>query len=164
MYNSCDLGINTALFILMEFQKYNHPDRKEFSINTDPSLLNIHFIHQFLSEDSYWSEGVEKKETEKLLEDELCFGLFFKKEQIGFASVTSDFSSYAYISDVFVVEKYQAQGLATWLIECVLSHPRLKKLENWMLLTDDAHGLYEKIGFERIPGSDDQMIKYNPKY
>ena len=144
----------------MNFQKYTHTEKKEFTIDTDPSVLNLNFIHQFLSEDSYWSEGIEKKETEELIKDELCFGLFLKKEQIGFASVTSDFISYAYISDVFVIEKYQSQGLATWLLECVLAHPQLRDLNSWMLLTDDAHGFYEKMGFERVPGSADQMIKY----
>ncbi|MEO1260517.1 MAG: GNAT family N-acetyltransferase [Bacteroidota bacterium] len=147
----------------MIYQHYTHTTIKDFTIHTDPSLLNVRFIHQFLSEESYWSEGVEKKDTKELLEDELCFGVFHKKEQIGFASVTSDFSSYAYISDVFIDKKFERQGLATWLLQCILSHPRLKLLPEWMLLTDDAHELYEKIGFKRIAGSADQMIKYNKK-
>ena len=145
----------------MNYQKYIHSTKKDFIINTDPSLLDLSFIHQFLSEESYWGEGIEKKETTELLEDELCFGVFYKNEQIGFASVTSDFSSYAYISDVFIDKKYERQGLATWLLECILSHPKLKDLPEWMLLTDDAHGLYEKIGFKKVEGSSDQMIKHN---
>ena len=145
----------------MDYQKYIHPEKKEYLIYTDPSFFNIEFIHQFLTNDSYWAKDTGKKETEEKINDELCFGVFYKKEQIGFASVTSDYFNYAYISDVFIDEKYTGRGLATWLMNCILSHPQLINLSNWMLLTDDAHGLYEKIGFEKIKGSADKMIKYN---
>ncbi len=148
----------------MKYQQYHYKNDTAFSVLTDPRLLDLHFIHQFLTEESYWGSEAHLSETKELLEGELCFGLFFHQEQIGFASVTSDFSSYAYISDVFVVEKYQHQGLAKWLLECVLAHPQLKNMESWMLLTDDAHGFYEKVGFERIAGSNDQMIKKNPDF
>lgn len=148
----------------MKHQKYIYQNNSAIFISTDPSLMDTHFIHQFLTEESYWGKDAELSETEDLIAGELCFGLFHEKKQIGFASVTSDFFSYAYISDVFVIEKYQGQGMATWLLECVVTHPQLQNMESWMLLTDDAHGLYEKIGFERVSGSDDQMIKINPNY
>ena len=142
---------------------YTHPEDADVTIATDPALLDVQFVHQFLLEESYWAKDADISETKGLLEDDLCFGLFHKNQQIGFASVTTDYSSYAYLSDVFIVEKYREKGLAKWLVECVLSHPKLKNMKNLMLLTDDAHGLYEKMGFERIPGSDDQMIRYNKK-
>ena len=147
----------------MQHQQYNHPSNVAFTISTDPTSFDIKVIHQFLTEESYWAKDAAISETKALLEDDLCFGLFHKNEQIGFASVTSDFLSFAYISDVFISKKYRNQGLATWLLECVLAHPKVKNMRNLMLLTDDAHGLYEKMGFQRIPGSNDQMIKYNKK-
>ncbi|MEZ4955992.1 MAG: GNAT family N-acetyltransferase [Saprospiraceae bacterium] len=115
-------------------------------------------------EESYWEKEAKLSETEDLIEGELCFGLFYEKNRLVLPASPPIFFSYAYISDVFVIEKYQGQGLATWLLECVLAHPQLQNMESWMLLTDDAHGLYEKIGFKRVSGSADQMIKINPNF
>ncbi|HHM21865.1 MAG TPA: N-acetyltransferase [Bacteroidetes bacterium] len=144
----------------MKHQHYIHPEKKDFSIHTDPDLLDLEYVHRYLKEESYWAGDSEKEETAGMLRDGLCFGVFYQKRQIGVASVTTDGRSYAYISDVFIDEKYERQGLATWLIECVLSHPMIKNLSHCMLLTDDAHSFYEKMGFKRIAGSADQMIKY----
>ncbi len=121
------------------------------------------FIHQFLSEESYWAKGSDREEVEASLEEALCYGVYENGKQIGFASITSDFSSFAYISDVFIHEKCRGKGLSKWLLESILSHPGLKNLSEWMLMTDSAHGLYEQFGFKRVPGSTDQMIKVNSK-
>ncbi|HFA48655.1 MAG TPA: N-acetyltransferase [Bacteroidetes bacterium] len=147
----------------MPHLQYSSPAFEGFSISTDPSDLDLAFVHQFLSEESYWAAGIEKTDTEASLEGELCYSVFYKKKQIGFASVTSDFASFAYISDVFIDAQFRGKGLSLWLLECVLSHPQLQHLESWMLMTDDAHGLYEKMGFERMPGSADQMIRTSKK-
>ncbi len=73
--------------------------------------------------------------------------MYHGDEQIGFARVTTDYATIAYIGDVFVVEGYRGQGLAQWLMECIIAHPELQGLRRWNLTTRDAHGLYYKIGF-----------------
>lgn len=145
----------------MKHQRYQHPEKANIHVETDPAFFNLDFIHQFLSEESYWADGTDQSETIEKIESELCFGLFDLKQQIGFASVTSDGFSFAYISDVFITNVQRGNGYAVWLMTCILKHPFIKDLSSWMLLTTDAHGLYEKIGFSRVEGSPDQMIKYN---
>ena len=81
------------------------------------------------------------------MEHSLCFGLFDKKKQIGFARVISDRATYAYLCDVYVLESYRGKGLGTWLMSCVMKHPDLQRLRRFTLLTRDAHGLYQKFGF-----------------
>ncbi len=142
---------------------FSNAKHNGFSISTDPSKLDMDFIHQFLSEESYWAKGSGRDDVEASLEGELCYGVYENGNQIGFASVTSDFSSFAYISDVFIHEKHRGKGFSKWLMESILSHPGLNNLSEWMLITDSAYGLYEKFGFKRVPGSADQMVKVNPK-
>ena len=76
-----------------------------------------------------------------------CFGLFFHNRQIGFARVISDFATFAYLGDVFVIEEYRGQGLSKWLMETIVIYPELQGLRRWLLATRDAHGLYEQFGF-----------------
>jgi GNAT superfamily N-acetyltransferase len=68
-------------------------------------------------------------------------------QQIGFSRIVSDFSTFAYLADVFVAPEHRQQGLGKWLVECILNHPELQGLRRWMLATRDAHDLYRKYGF-----------------
>ncbi len=128
-----------------------------FTISTDPSKLDKSLIHRFLSEDSYWAEGTTVNEVGDTMDGSLCFGVYRGELQVGFASVETDYASYAYLTDIFIVEEYRGQGLSQWLIETILSHPDLQDLDSWMLITEDAQGLYEKFGFRAIPGSPGHM-------
>ncbi|MCB0518171.1 MAG: GNAT family N-acetyltransferase [Lewinellaceae bacterium] len=124
-----------------------------YFISTDPGKLDRDLIHRFLSKDSYWAEGTTIKEVGDTMEGSLCYGVYFGEQQIGFASVETDYSSYAYLTDIFIVETFRGQGLSQWLIETILAHPDLQELDSWMLITEDAHTLYEKFGFKAVPGS-----------
>ncbi len=141
---------------------YTHTEHPGFLISTDPSKLDLDFVHQFLSEESYWAEGADMEEVEDAIEGTLCYGIYENNKQVGFANITTDFSSFGYISDVLIKESYRGKGLSLWLMECILAHPDLKVLPELLLMTDDAHGLYERFGFKRVPGSKDQMIRVNP--
>ena len=85
--------------------------------------------------------------VERSVENSLCFGLYRGEEQAGFARVTTDRATFAYLADVFVLEGHRGRGLGKWLVEVVLSHPELRGLRRWMLATADAHELYRGYGF-----------------
>lgn len=85
--------------------------------------------------------------VERSAENSLCFGLYRKDEQVGFARVVTDRATFAYLADVFVLEEHRGRGLGSWLTEVVLSHPELRGLRRWMLATADAHELYRRHGF-----------------
>ncbi|HEX4427244.1 MAG TPA: GNAT family N-acetyltransferase [Terriglobales bacterium] len=117
-----------------------------FSISTDPERLDLDVIHGFLTE-SYWAKGVPREVVARSIENALCFGIYSDGKQVGFARVISDYATYAYIGDVFVLEGYRGRGLSKWLMECIMQHPRLQGLRRWSLVTGDAHGLYSQFGF-----------------
>lgn len=126
------------------------------SLTTDQQNFNFEVIFQFLSNDAYWSKDITRTELEEILKDNLCFGLFFEKEQIGLAILTTDFASFAYLSDVFVLEDYRGQGAGKWMLEQIVAQPELKAL-NLLLSTEDAQEFYEKFGFKVVGGSPDMM-------
>jgi GNAT superfamily N-acetyltransferase len=123
--------------------------RDRFSISTDRSKLDRGMIHDFLAA-SYWATGIPRDVVDRSIEGALCFGLFEDGRQVGFARVITDSATFAYLADVFVIESHRGHGLATWLMESILAHPRLQGLRRWMLVTRDAHPLYRKVGFRDL--------------
>jgi GNAT superfamily N-acetyltransferase len=135
--------------------------RDDFLISTDQKLLDIAMIHKFLS-DSYWAKGIPRDIVEQSIQNSLAFGLFKDAVQIGFARVITDYATYAYLADVFVLDNYRGQGLGVWLMEKIMAHPQLQGLRRWSLLTKDAHWLYEKVGFKSISAPERYMEKTVP--
>lgn len=127
--------------------------RGNFVISTDQTRLDIDAIHAYLSR-SYWAEGIPIETVARSIGESLCFGLFDASTQVGFARVITDKATFAYLCDVYVLETHQGQGLGTWLMETVCSHPDLQGLRRFVLITRDAHGLYGKFGFTQleVPG------------
>jgi N-acetylglutamate synthase-like GNAT family acetyltransferase len=120
-----------------------------YLISTDRSLLDHSVIHGYLSR-SYWAEDIPTEIVKKAISNSLCFGVYNSGKQIGFARVISDFSTFAYLADVFILEEERGKGLSKWLVECILKHKQLQGLRNFCLLTRDAHTLYEKFGFKNL--------------
>ena len=131
--------------------------RDDYTISTDPSRLDLRWIHNFLANDAYWSRGIPVDVFEKSIANSLCFGLYYKYQQIGFSRVVSDFSTFAYLADVFIAPEHRQQGLGKWLLECILNHPELQGLRRWMLATWDAHDLYRKYGFAPLEHPENLM-------
>jgi GNAT superfamily N-acetyltransferase len=120
-----------------------------YSISTDPASLDYAVIHSFLR-DCYWSEGISYGQLRRQCQHSLCFGLYSGEQQVGFARVNSDYTRFAYISDLFVIPEFQGQGLGKCLMQAVLEHPELRDVVLWTLATKDAHGLYARHGFEML--------------
>ena len=118
-------------------------------ISTDPSKLDLDAIHAFLS-GAYWAQGIPKDIVARSIRHALCFGVYEGPRQIGFARVISDYATYAYLGDVFILESHRGRGLGKWLIATILAHPDLQGLRRWSLVTRDAHGLYQKFGFTAL--------------
>ena len=117
-----------------------------FTVTTDPARLDLDMIHGFLTE-SYWAKGIPRAVVERALRHSLCFGAFEGDRQVGFTRVISDFATYAYVSDVFVLPSHRGRGVGTRLMAAVMAHPDLQGLRRWTLFTRDAHNLYRKFGF-----------------
>jgi len=117
-----------------------------YRISTDVNAMDVDAIHAYLSR-SYWAQGIPRDVVAKAIAGSLCFGIFENEQQVGFARVTTDRATFAYLCDVYVLEDHRGRGLATWLMEAVVAHPDLQGLRRFLLATRDAHHLYEKFGF-----------------
>ena len=130
---------------------------EEYYISTDKAKLNVDLIHSFLSRESYWAKGRSIEVVRKSIEHSICFGVFQGDRQLGFARVVTDYSVFAWIMDVFILNDYRKKGLGKLLLEAIMNHNELQNLQRWGLATDDAHGLYKQYGFRVIVKADTFM-------
>jgi GNAT superfamily N-acetyltransferase len=135
--------------------------RGDFLISTDRERLDLDLIYDFLT-NSYWAKGVPREVVVRSIEHSLCFGIYDKNSQVGFARVISDCATIAYLGDVFILESHRGRGLSKWLMECIIQHPALQGLRRWILLTRDAQNLYSKFGFTPLKSPDRYMELHNP--
>jgi GNAT superfamily N-acetyltransferase len=118
----------------------------EYLISTAKNRLDLAVIHSFLTT-SYWAAGISVETVKKSIEHSLTFGVYKGEQQIGFARVITDYATFAYLGDVFILEPFRGQGLSKWLMDVIVAHPDLQGFRRWILLTRDAHELYRKVGF-----------------
>jgi GNAT superfamily N-acetyltransferase len=88
--------------------------------------------------------------VERAIENSLCFGVYHRGAQVGFARIVTDRSTFALLADVFILEQHRGKGLSKWLMRCIVGHQDLQGLRRLLLLTSDAHGLYSQFGFEPL--------------
>ncbi|MGB4776062.1 MAG: GNAT family N-acetyltransferase, partial [Daejeonella sp.] len=120
---------------------------RDIIISTDKSKLDISIIHNFLSTESYWAKNIPLEIVEKSIQNSLCFGVYHYSKQIGFARLITDYATFAYLADVFILPDYRRKGLSKLLMEEIKFHPDLQNLRRWLLGTADAHTLYQQFGF-----------------
>jgi len=117
-------------------------------ISTDKAKLDLPLIHRFLSTKAYWSLGIPEETVARAVAGSLCFGGYVEGVgQVAFARVVSDFATFAYLADVFVLPEHRGRGYSKALVASVMAHPQLQGLRRFMLATSDAHGLYTQYGF-----------------
>ena len=120
-------------------------------ISTDIERLDFDLIHRFLSEESYWARGRSMEMVRKAIENSLNFGVYLDGQQIGFARVVTDRTTFAWLADVFIVSGHRGHGYSKMLVRSIMEHPELQGLRRWFLATRDAHGLYARFGFTAVP-------------
>jgi GNAT superfamily N-acetyltransferase len=144
-----------------QFEKARECRKGKFTVSTDRKLIDLDVVHGFLTE-CYWAKGIPRDVVARSIETSLCFGVYAEGKQVGFARVISDYATYAYIGDVFVLESFRGRGLGKWLMECIMQHPRLQGLRRWSLTTSDAHWLYAQFGFEPLKKPENYMELHRP--
>lgn len=134
--------------------------KDQYLISTDKTLLKKALIHEFLTK-SYWAKGISQNIVEKTIENSLCFGVYKNIEQVGYARIITDYTTFGYIADVFIIESHRKKGLSKWLMRAILDHPELQGFRRWMLATKDAHSLYEQFGFTSLKNPGQFMELHN---
>ena len=132
-----------------------------YTISTDKTRLDTGLIHDFLSEDSYWAQDRPYDVVERSIDHSLCFGVYAGTEQVGFARVVTDYVTFAWLCDVFIVESHRGRGLGKRLVETVVAHPDLDGIRLFSLATRDAHELYRRYaGFEPLEVPEKWMVRH----
>lgn len=124
--------------------------RHEFTIDTDRARLDIEMIVDYLQNHAYWAVGRSRAVIERSIEHSENFGVYQADRQVGFTRVVTDYATFGYVCDVFVLEAARGHGLGKWMMECMLSHPDMQGFRWWYLRTRDAHGLYKQFGFTEL--------------
>ena len=136
--------------------------RDEYEISTDRSRLDIDLIHDYISNQSYWGKGRAREVVMRSIENSLPFGIYKDGEQVGFARIVTDYATFAWVADLFVLPEHRGRGLSKWLMEVILAHPRLQGFRRWVLSTKDAQGLYERFGFIKLHRPERWMERFDP--
>jgi len=134
--------------------------KDNFTISTDPARLDIDAIADMLTR-AYWAQGRTREMIARYVQHSLVFGVYHNDKQIGLARIISDYTTFAWLCDVFIHEDHRGRGLGKWLMETVHAHPDLQGLHRWMLATKDAHGLYQQFGWVPLNHPERWMHKIN---
>ena len=139
-------------------------ERGKYIISTDKARLDVEAVHHFLSTQAYWALNRPIEIVKATIENSICFGVYDDdtKTQVGFARAVTDYATFAWVCDVFIIPEYRSQGLGKWLVECIVNYPELSSLRRIVLATRDAHELYRKYGsFSNLRTPERWMEKLN---
>lgn len=142
--------------------------RGDYSISTDRARLDLETIHDYLSKQSYWAKGRSMETIRRSIENSVAFGVYRgaeqqQEQQVGFARVITDYATFAWLADVFILDSARGQGLGKWLVEVILAHPELQGFRRWVLATKDAHELYRRYGFMELKRPERWMERQDPQ-
>ena len=132
-------------------------------LSDDSARLDIARIHGWLAT-SYWSPGIERATVERAMAGSHCLGAYLHGEQVGFARVISDRTSFAWIADVWVDAPARGQGLGRRMVRWFLDHPDYASVRRFALVTADAHGVYEGVGFQAPLRPERYMERLSPDF
>lgn len=133
----------------------------DYRLSFDRSEVDIDAVHAFLTA-SYWSPGISRERVARAVAGSLCVSAYAPSgAQVGFARAVTDYASFAYLADVYVVPEHGGRGLARKMTQALLDHPEMQTIRRWMLATRDAHGVYEALGFHALEDPTKAM-EYRP--
>ena len=120
----------------------------DYLLTDDPNRLDLGRVMELLRS-SYWAADRPREMMEKAICHSVCFSLLHDGEQVGFARAVTDEATFTWVCDVILHPDHRGRGLGKWMMKCLLEHPQLQTVSHH-LRTEDAHGLYEQFGFNRV--------------
>lgn len=146
------------------FEGPSSPARQvgSYVISDDRARLDVDAIHAYLTR-AYWSAGIPLEIVERAVRGSLCIGAYDAEgAQVGLARFISDYATFCYVCDVYVLEEHRGRGLSKAMLGMAFDHPLLQGLRYWSLVTNDAHGLYRQFGFVPVAQPERQMERRTP--
>lgn len=143
--------------------RQGYPDQKyqDYVLTTDRQKINLNYVYNMLCIPSRYSTGLPPERFPLIIKNSICFIVLHQDQQIGFARVISDHTEFASLWDVFIDEPHRRKGIGKALMKYILDYPYLKGIFRWFLMTEDAHGLYQKFGFKAEAYNPYTMMKVN---
>lgn len=133
-----------------------------YTISDDSNRLDLRAIHAYLTR-AYWCEGIPFEIVRRAVRSSLGIGAYDAAgAQVGLVRVISDYATFCYVCDVYVLEDYRGQGLSKAMLAMVMDHPKLQGLRRWSLVTADAHGLYRQFSFLPVAQPERHMERLDP--
>jgi GNAT superfamily N-acetyltransferase len=133
-----------------------------FTFSSDRTRIDIPYVHKVASTQLYWAKGIPLETVERSIENSLCFGVYTANQQIGFARLVTDYATFGYLADVFIDEQYRGKGLSKQLMEFIFDIEELKTFRRMILVTRDAHSLYQRYGFTLLNTPETYMELHRP--
>jgi len=133
----------------------------EYTLSATKKKLDLDYVYNLLCVPSKYSTGLPSERFPLVIENSVCFSVFYQGNQVGFSRVITDFSEFASLWDVFIDDAHRGKGVGKELMRYILAHPKLKGIFRWFLMTEDAHGLYQKYGFKTEAYNPYVMMKVN---
>lgn len=135
------------------------PGERGHEVDTDPARLDRSRVHHWLSTDAYWALGRSREKQDAAIDGSLNFGLYdtASLEQVGYARIVTDLTTFAWLCDVYVDPAVRGKGLGVVLATAVRDHLAPYGVRRVLLATGDAHGLYAKVGFEPLEAPEKWM-------
>ncbi|WP_091653976.1 GNAT family N-acetyltransferase [Micromonospora pallida] len=131
-----------------------------YQLCTDPDRLDLDRIHHWLSTDAYWALGRDRETVARAFANSLPFGVYRPGDggQVAVARVVTDRATFAWLCDVYVDPAERGRRLGSWLAEAVRDHLDDLGVRRILLATNDAHGVYAKVGFLPMTDPDRWML------
>jgi GNAT superfamily N-acetyltransferase len=134
-----------------------------YTVSDESARLNVRAIHAYLTR-AYWSVGIPLEIVRRAVRSSLCIGAYDPAgAQVGLVRLISDYATFCYVGDVYVLEEHRRQGLSKAMLAMAMDHPMLQGLRRWSLATADAHGLYRQFGFSPVAQPERHMERLNPE-
>ncbi len=132
-------------------------------LDDSKSRLQLDRVHGWLAS-SYWSPGIERELVERAIAGSHCLGAYQDGEQLGFARTITDYATFAWIADVWIDDSVRGKGLGRQMVSWFVDHPQFAAIRRFALVTKDAHGVYEPLGFHPLIRPQNFMERLAPDY
>ena len=132
-------------------------------LDDDKSRLQVDRVHAWLAS-SYWSPGIERALVERAIAGSHCLGAYRDGEQVGYARMITDHATFGWLADVWVEESVRGEGVGRRMVRWFIDHPDFAGIRRLALVTADAHGVYEGVGFSRLMRPERYMERLAPEF
>lgn len=111
--------------------------------------LDLYKLQALLNKSAFWAVNRQIEDLQVAVNrSEPVISAWDENRLVGFARATSDGIYRATIWDVVIDCDYQRLGLGRKLVETVLEHPCMQRVERIYLTTTHQQSFYKRLGFE----------------